>query len=257
MTHPMYENLRSIYTGFAKIRSGKFLQEDGFVLAASSSPIAFMNAMLIDEMDSFNADFFESKNQFFKELGNDYLIFLNPKLPSKTVSDLKSYGLEEVGHPFYANEILNLQTEFKSNLHVKEVSSPEDLKIFMDVFFAGFEMQSLEKHKGSVYEAYLEYGFGEQGLKNYIGFDSNAKAVATASLQIHDDFAGFYNVCVLKEERRNNYGFDITSHLFSEAKKQNVKQIGCNSSPEGLPLYKSLGLNNDLANLNCFVRTQS
>ncbi|MEC9281842.1 MAG: hypothetical protein VX642_03965 [Bdellovibrionota bacterium] len=254
MKHPMYENIRSIYSNFAKRSSGQFLQEDGFSMAASGTPIAFMNAMLVDEMEAYDVSLFEEKSMFFENLGNDFLIFLSPNLSEEVVGGFKKSGLEVVAHPFFSNEIVNLKTDYKSELSIKRVSSAEDLKVYMDVFFEGFEMKALEKYKDSVYEAYLDYGFESGNLINYLGFDSEGSAVCTATMHIDSDFAGFYNVCVLKEHRQKKYGFDISTHLFNEARGLGVSRIGCNSSPEGLVLYNSLGLKNHMPNLTCFVR---
>lgn len=254
MIHPMYENVKFIYSSFAKKTGNNIVEQDGFVLAASSSSVAFMNALLVDHWEQFESSVFEEKAEFFRKIGNDFLIFLNPNLPKAVVDGFRDYGLEVVNHPFYCADLSKLHTETKSDLVVKEVSNAQELRDYMDVFFEGFEMNTLMKHKESVFSAYLDYGFDSEHLKNYIGY-SDGQGGCTATLNLSENLAGFYNVCVLKKHRRKSFAQDTMRHLFKEAKKQGHSKIGCNSSPEGIDFYKNMGFENTLPNLNFFAKS--
>ncbi|GCE20190.1 GNAT family N-acetyltransferase [Dictyobacter kobayashii] len=163
-----------------------------------------------------------------------------------TPADLASY-LERHGLQLRATMtcmILDTATaqtvdSWPDGLDIREVLTVSELQTKCEIEKIGFG--ATEVMAGHYYHTYLASGFGEGAMwHHYIG-SQQGKAVAVASILLHQGVAGIYGVTTLPEARRQGIASALTQHIISEVRRLGYAIATLSPSDMSEAIYRRLG----------------
>lgn len=125
------------------------------------------------------------------------------------------------------------------SITVSRVSNKEDLALWRDVSFAGFDFPP------HVYDQYDRFTASfnlapDAPQKFFLAFESG-KPVATSLLFLSDNAAGIYFITTLAEHRQKGIGLELTRSTMRCAKRAGARFATLQSSPEGFHVYERAG----------------
>lgn len=127
----------------------------------------------------------------------------------------------------------------KEDVAVKSVGSKEDLALWKDISFAGFDFPPHTYAQFDHFTASFDLG-SDSPQKNFLAF-VNGKPVATSLLFLTGETAGIYFVTTLPGHRNKGIGLQLTRETMRWAKTAGVRYASLQSSPDGLTVYEQAG----------------
>lgn len=145
----------------------------------------------------------------------------------------------------FFNELpINLKPQ-PSDLDIKEVSSPSDMKIFVDVFHDAYEFLEGEETSSTYGDSLLETYQNQPkdvNVHHFIG-SSSGNPVSVSSIYMSGSDAGLYNVGTPISSRGCGYGTAVSVHAIKFAESKGAKKILLQTElgDDAERLYKKLG----------------
>jgi len=125
-------------------------------------------------------------------------------------------------------------------LTVNPVKSKEELALWRDVSFAGFDFPPHTRSQYDRFTAAFDLTSGSP-QKLLLAREKNGKPVATSLVYLKEGTAGIYFVTTLVEKRRQGIGLILTQATLHFARSQGARFATLQSSPEGLHVYERAG----------------
>lgn len=121
----------------------------------------------------------------------------------------------------------------------RRVTDRDDLDVYANVFGRGFGLPPNVVAFFS--DLLLAVGLGPDAqVRSFVGL-LDGEAVATASVFLHDDVAGIYNISALEHVRGRGIGANVTAVAMREATNEGIRCLSLQSSEAGYRIYQTLG----------------
>jgi GNAT superfamily N-acetyltransferase len=127
----------------------------------------------------------------------------------------------------------------KEPVAVRCVGSKEDLALWKDISFAGFDFPLHTCTQFDRFTASFDLG-ADSPQKNFLAF-VNGKPVATCLLFLTGEAAGIYFVTTLPGHRNKGIGLQLIRETMRRAKTAGARYASLQSSPDGLTVYEKAG----------------
>lgn len=125
------------------------------------------------------------------------------------------------------------------NIKIISVKSKQDLLVWKDISFAGFEIPDCARKQ---YERFvLSFDLSKKSPQKLFIACFDEKPVASSMLFFHKKTAGLYYVSTLPDYRNKGCGLKITQAAMQESKMAGFKDVILQATPMGLPVYKKAG----------------
>ena len=181
--------------------------------------------------------------EIYKKLNLRFWWWIYPGGQSpKTRAMLQDAGLRLIEKvPCMAADLNNsaLENQISNNITISPVKDKNDLLIWEDISFHGFEMPQRAREQYGVFVSSFDLG-GQASQKLFLAY-WDGKPVATSLLFVHNNTAGIYYVSTLPAYRNKGLGLLITLAAMQAAKKSGFKNVILQSSPLGVNVYKHAG----------------
>jgi GNAT superfamily N-acetyltransferase len=190
-----------------------------------------------------NAKSIADIKEIYKKLNLRFWWWIYPRGQSmKTTSLLQDAGLrflEKV--PCMAADLsdLQLKRQISNNITISPVKDKNDLLIWADISFHGFEMPESAREQYGTFVSSFDLG-GQAPQKLFLAY-FDGKPVATSLLFTHKNTAGIYYVSTLPAYRNKGLGLLITLAAMQAAKESGFKNVILQATPLGAIVYKRAG----------------
>ena len=124
-------------------------------------------------------------------------------------------------------------------LNISRVESKDDLALWKEVSFAGFDFPSQTYDQYDRFTAAFNLA-PDSPQKIFLAF-LNGTPVATSLLFLAENAAGIYFVTTLTEHRKKGIGLELTKATMRYAKKACARFATLQSSPDGFSVYEQAG----------------
>jgi len=125
------------------------------------------------------------------------------------------------------------------NVIISPVRNKNDLLIWEDISFHGFEMPQRARAQYGVFISSFDLG-AQSPQKLFLAY-FDGKPVATSLLFTHKDSAGIYYVSTLPTLRNKGFGLKITQAAMQAAKESGFKNVILQATPLGAKVYIRAG----------------
>ena len=122
---------------------------------------------------------------------------------------------------------------------ISPVKDKNDLLIWEDISFHGFEMLPRTREQYSVFVS--SFDLGEHSPQKLFLAYFNGKPVATSLLFTHNNSAGIYYVSTLPAFRNKGFGLQITQAAMKAAKEACFENVILQATPLGAKVYIKAG----------------
>jgi GNAT superfamily N-acetyltransferase len=127
----------------------------------------------------------------------------------------------------------------RSIITLTQVRSKEELNLWRDVSFAGFEFP---QETGGQYDRFVDtFNHHPDSPQKFFLAYANGKPVGTSLVFQTENAAGIYFVTTLAEHRKKGIGLELTEATLRLAKKAGARFATLQSSPDGLHVYEQAG----------------
>jgi ribosomal protein S18 acetylase RimI-like enzyme len=181
--------------------------------------------------------------EYYKKLNLRFWWWVYPRgKSSETTAMLKDAGLrflEEV--PCMAADLNDSSPDdgLTDNIKIVPVKNKNDLLIWKDISFDGFEMPARAREQ---YGSFVSsFDIGAQSPQQLFLAYLNEKPVATSLLFTHENTAGIYYVSTLPAYRNKGCGMKITQAAMKSAKESGFTDVILQATQMGVRVYKRLG----------------
>ncbi len=181
--------------------------------------------------------------EIYKKLNLRFWWWIYPRGQSpKTRTMLKDAGfclIEKT--PCMAADLSDsaLEKQIPNNITISPVKDKNDLLIWEDISFHGFEMPERAREQ---YGAFVSsFGLGGQAPQKLFLAYWGSKPVATSLLFFHNNTAGIYYVSTLPAYRNKGLGLNVTLAAMQAAKESGFRNVILQSSKFGVNVYKRAG----------------
>ena len=124
-------------------------------------------------------------------------------------------------------------------LQIIQVRNKEELVLWEDVSFAGFDFPQKTRHQ---YQRFIStFNLSSDSPQTYFLAFWEDKPAATALLFLHGNAAGIYFVSTLAEYRRKGIGLALMLATLRYARQAGAQYATLQSSPDGLRVYQQAG----------------
>jgi GNAT superfamily N-acetyltransferase len=236
-------NLCAFFRSLGKSPVTEFQEADGFVRWHTAVPHPWFNGVLCTRVpsDSETPAIQETLCYFQSKKVAGFTWWLHPSLTlSDWESHLRPYGFQtDRDTPGMAVALARLKfgAATPENLHIHQVEDFEALRVWVDIFAAGYGLPP--QWTGDFFE--LLKGLGLDSLvRHYLGYWGN-QPVATSTLFLESGVAGIYNVATLPAARGQGIGSILTCVPLQEAERLGYHAGILQSSDMGYSVYNRLG----------------
>lgn len=181
--------------------------------------------------------------EIYKKLNLRFWWWVYPRGQSpKTVSLLQDAGLHLIVKvPCMVADLNNsaLDKQMPDNIKISPVKNKNDLLIWKDISFHGFEMPERVRVQYGAFVSSFDLG-GQAPQKLFLAY-FDGKPVATSLLFTHKNTAGIYYVSTLPSHRNKGLGLLITLAAMQAAKKSGFRNVILQASKFGVKVYKRAG----------------
>jgi GNAT superfamily N-acetyltransferase len=125
------------------------------------------------------------------------------------------------------------------NITISQVKDKNDLLIWKDISFDGFEMPSRAREQYSAFVA--SFNISQQSPQKLFLAYLDGKPVATSLLFTHENLAGIYYVSTLPAYRNKGCGLKITQAAMQAAKEAGFKNVILQATQLGTKVYLRAG----------------
>jgi GNAT superfamily N-acetyltransferase len=190
-----------------------------------------------------NAKSIADIKEIYKKLNLRFWWWIYPRgQSSKTRAMLHDAGLRLIEKvPCMAADLNDLASEKKipNNITISPVKNKNDLLIWEDISFHGFEMPQRVRVQ---YRTFVfSFDIGSQAPQKLFLAYFDGKPVATSLLFMHNNTAGIYYVSTLPAYRNKGLGLLITIAAMQYAKKSGFKNVILQATLLGAKVYKRAG----------------
>ena len=190
-----------------------------------------------------NAKSIADIKEIYKKLNLRFWWWIYPRgQSSKTRAMLHDAGLRLIEKvPCMAADLNDLASEKKipNNITISPVKNKNDLLIWEDISFHGFEMP--ERVRVQYRTFVFSFDIGSQAPQKLFLAYFDGKPVATSLLFMHNNTAGIYYVSTLPAYRNKGLGLLITIAAMQYAKKSGFKNVILQATLLGAKVYKRAG----------------
>jgi GNAT superfamily N-acetyltransferase len=190
-----------------------------------------------------NAKSIADIKEIYKKINLRFWWWIYPRgQSSKTISLLEDAGLRLIEKvPCMAVDLNDsaLEKQITDNIKISPVKDKNDLLIWADISFYGFEMPERAKEQ---YGAFVSsFALGDQSPQKLFLAYWEGKPVATSLLFTYNNTAGIYYVSALPAYRNKGFGLNITLAAMQAAKESGFKNVILQATPLGAKVYKRAG----------------
>jgi len=126
-----------------------------------------------------------------------------------------------------------------NNLQIRQIKNKEDLSLWEEVSFAGFDFPRETRHQ---YHRFIgTFNLNADSPQKFFLALVNHQPVATSLLFLHENAGGVYFVSTLASERKKGIGLTLTLATMRFAKKAGAAFVTLQSSPDGFKVYEQAG----------------
>jgi GNAT superfamily N-acetyltransferase len=129
--------------------------------------------------------------------------------------------------------------QIPDNVIISPVKDKNDLFIWEDISFHGFEMPARAREQYRAFVSLFDLG-AQSPLKLFLAYFEE-KPVATSLLFTHNNSAGIYYVSTLPDYRNKGCGLKITQAAMQAAKEDGFKDVILQATPLGAKVYIRAG----------------
>jgi ribosomal protein S18 acetylase RimI-like enzyme len=129
--------------------------------------------------------------------------------------------------------------QIPDNLTISPVKDKNDLLIWEDISFNGFEMPRRAREQYGAFVSSFDLG-AQSPQKLFLAY-CEEKPVATSLLFTHKNSAGIYYVSTLPAYRNKGFGLKITRAAMQAAKESGFKDVILQATPLGAKVYIRTG----------------
>ena len=181
--------------------------------------------------------------EIYKKLNLRFWWWIYPGGQSpKTSSLLQNAGLRLIEKvPCMATDLNDSVSDkqISDNVTISPVKDKNDLLIWEDISFRGFEMPRRAREQYGAFVSSFDLG-GQASQKLFLAY-FDGKPVATSLLFMHNNTAGIYYVSTLPAYRNKGLGLLITLAAMQTAKKSGFRNVILQASKFGVNVYKRAG----------------
>jgi ribosomal protein S18 acetylase RimI-like enzyme len=160
----------------------------------------------------------------------------------ETKSQLQNAGLRLIEKvPCMAAALNDSVSDKQSpdNVTISPVKDKNDLLIWEDISFHGFEMPRRAREQYGAFVSSFDLG-AQSPQKLFLAY-CEEKPVATSLLFTHKNSAGIYYVSTLPAYRNKGFGLKITRAAMQAAKESGFKNVILQATPLGAKVYIRAG----------------
>lgn len=180
--------------------------------------------------------------EYYRENNMRFWWWVYPRGQSlETTGVLQEAGLKLFARvPGMAADLNQSMREFypADNIKIFPVSNRDDLMIWQDVSFNGFEMPSRVRTQYAAFVSSFESG--TQSPQKLFLACIDGKPAATSLLFTEQNTAGIYYVSTLPAFRNKGCGWKVTQAAMQTARESGCKNIILQATPMGEKLYRRL-----------------
>ena len=161
---------------------------------------------------------------------------------TETGSILQDAGLRLIGKvPCMAADLNDSVSDkqIPDNTKISPVKDKNDLLIWEDISFHGFEMPQRAREQYAAFVSSFDLG-AQSPQKLFLAY-FDEKPVATSLLFTHKNSAGIYYVSTLPSFRNKGFGLKITQATMQAAKEAGIKNVILQATPLGAKVYIRAG----------------
>jgi ribosomal protein S18 acetylase RimI-like enzyme len=136
-------------------------------------------------------------------------------------------------------DIKALEEKIPAQITIAEVKSNDDLLLWADISFRGFQMPERAREQYSAFV--LSFARGEKQAQRLFLAYVDRNPAATSLLFVNKETAGIYYVATLPEFRSKGLGFYVTLAAMNAAKNAGYKKIILQATPAGEKVYRRIG----------------
>jgi GNAT superfamily N-acetyltransferase len=126
-----------------------------------------------------------------------------------------------------------------ASITICEVKNRQDLKIWKEVSFAGFDFPESTDRQ---YARFVESFHLNPDFPQHLFLACwNGKPAATSMVFLNENTAGIYFVTTLSPYRKKGIGLAITKETMRFAQNAGMHYVSLQSSPDGLHVYQQAG----------------
>jgi GNAT superfamily N-acetyltransferase len=180
---------------------------------------------------------------FYKTLGLRFWWWVYPRGQSvETRKILQESGFRLFSKvPCMSADLNNVIFEDKISrrIRISFVNNKDDLRVWEDTSFYGFEMPSRNREQ---YGVFISSFFSEETSPQrlFIAY-LDEKPAATSLLFVNDATAGIYYVSTIPSYRNKGCGLAITFAAMRAAKELGLDEVILQATPMGAPIYHKAG----------------
>jgi len=194
-------------------------------------------------LEPADADALEQIKRDFQGRGLPFWFWVFPSAKTATTIDaLKTAGFTFVHDtPCMLADLQSLpeQDSDASMITLRRVENKNDLELWRDVSFSGFEFPAETRRQ---YEHFTKsFDLHPDCPHQLLLAFANDRPVATSILFLTGKAAGIYFVTTLAEYRKKGIGLALTQATLQRAKEAGVRHATLQSSPDGLHVYEKAG----------------
>jgi GNAT superfamily N-acetyltransferase len=190
-----------------------------------------------------DAKFIADIKEIYKKLNLHFWWWIYPGGQSpKTSSLLQNAGLRLIEKvPCMAADLNDSASEGPSpnNVTISLVKDKNDLLIWEDISFHGFEMPQRSREQYGAFVSSFDLA-AQSPQKLFLAY-FDGKPVSTSLLFTHKNSAGIYYVSTLPAFRNKGFGLKITQAAMQAAKESGFKNVILQATPLGAKVYIRAG----------------
>lgn len=190
-----------------------------------------------------DAKFIADIKEIYKKLNLHFWWWIYPRGQSpKTTAMLQGAGLRLIEKIPCMVADLNDSTSEKQildNIRISPVKDKDDLLIWEDTSFHGFEIPQRARVQYSAFVSSFDLD-SQAPQKLFLAY-FDEKPVATSLLFVHNNTAGIYYVSTLPAYRNKGLGLNVTLAAMQTAKKSGFRNVILQASKFGVNVYKRAG----------------
>lgn len=218
-------------------------REDADVLLVSANgPVLYFNTAIKTNFNGNAAQRIEEINHYFSARSKSFSWLVTPgSRPQNLGEQILQHGgefLESLPYMHLYLDDLQRNVLFPSGFHWERVRTPEMLYAWTSIYC---QARSYPQATDQLFEIFsdlsLEEGAALQLILGYLG----KRPVATYSVFLDDEIAGFYSLSTLPEERGQGLGTAISIAAADLALEQGYEAVMLHSEPLSRNLCKRLG----------------
>lgn len=243
-------NLESVESNFFAVGrywgglNASFQQKDAVCSMHTGVAISDFNwAWNEKPLDDRDVKSVEGIKEFYRQQNLRFWWWVYPRGDSAQTKDiLEAAGMRLITKiPCMATDynIKTLNDETPDGATVSEVKDANDLLVWADVSFRGFQMP--ERTREQYNDFVLSFPRGNKGAQKLFLAYIDKKPVATSLLFMDKDTAGIYYVATLPECRNRGIGYHVTLAAMRAAKDAGYNDVILQATPAGEKVYRRIG----------------